>query len=275
MSIKAATLRAMRTVDCTQGPLMDYRRAFFILPAVNCQTHRTFTTMLNRSRICTNLSEFTDARVVTFLNPYSLLKIIESGTDLHKFDKLCIDGVALKMFLGWVYRDKNIQRLSFDFTSVANGFFKRAADASEKGFILGSDEQSNATFLTKISSMYPGLSVEGRSGYFNGDEDLSNYLENLAKTDFDFVIIGMGAVKQEEVANALVDFGFKGRIYTCGGFIHQTAMSGGKYYPWLVNKLQLRFAYRMFKEPTTVRRYLLDYPRAFLLLSRNIHKFTH
>jgi len=85
----------------------------------------------------------------------------------------------------------------------------------------------------------------------------------------------MGAVKQEEVANALVDFGFKGRIYTCGGFIHQTAMSGGKYYPWLVNKLQLRFAYRMFKEPTTVRRYLLDYPRAFLLLSRNIHKFTH
>jgi len=115
MSIKAATLRAMRTVDCTQGPLMDYRRAFFILPAVNCQTHRTFTTMLNRSRICTNLSEFTDARVVTFLNPYSLLKIIESGTDLHKFDKLCIDGVALKMFLGWVYRDKNIQRLSLVF----------------------------------------------------------------------------------------------------------------------------------------------------------------
>ena len=37
----------------------------------------------------------------------------------------------------------------------------------------------------------------------------------------DFVILGMGAVKQEEAAIALVNSGFTGRVYTCGGFVHQ------------------------------------------------------
>lgn len=231
--------------------------------------------VLNRSQVCTDEAEFAEARVVTFLNPYSFLKILESGTSLDKFDKICIDGIALKIFLDLVYRDSKIQRLSFDFTSVANLVFERAAAQTEHGFVLGSDENSNKEFLTKITDMFPGAKVDGRSGYFENDEEMSSYLTALAQSNYDFVIIGMGAVKQEEVANALVDLDFKGRIYTCGGFIHQTAMGGGQYYPLWVDKCNLRFAYRMFKEPSTVRRYLIDYPRAFILLTRNIAKFKY
>lgn len=232
--------------------------------------------MLNRDQICTNEAEFAEAKVVTFLNPYSFLKVWESGTSLDKFDKICVDGVALKIFLEMVFKKSaKIERLSFDFTSVANLVFKKAAKETQHGFILGSDQTSNNKFLTKITGMFPGVKLDGRSGYFDNDEEKSNYLKSLATSEYDFVVFGMGAVKQEEAAIALADAGFKGRIYTCGGFIHQTAMGDGMYYPLWIDKCNLRFAYRMFKEPSTIRRYLIDYPKAFFLLTRNIEKFKY
>jgi len=215
--------------------------------------------VLEKNLICMNMDEFSAARVVTFLNPYSFLKILESDVQLSKFDKVCIDGIALKIFLSLVYRDKNIERLSFDFTSVANEVFEKAASQREKGFILGSDLRSNDGFLTKIARMFPGIELEGRSGYFDNDDGMSDFVSSFSATDYE-----------------LVDAGFKGRIYTCGGFIHQTAMGGdGLYYPGWVDRWNLRFAYRMLKEPTTVRRYLIDYPKAFILLARNIEKFKY
>jgi len=136
--------------------------------------------------------------------------------------------------------------------------FANAATNREHGFILGADDASNAEFLTKITTMFNGIKLEGRSGYFDNEQILSDYLNTLAASDYDFIIVGMGAVKQEEAVIALVDAGFKGRLYTCGGFIHQTAMSdGAQYYPAWVDRFNLRFAYRMFKEPSTVRRRIL------------------
>ena len=231
--------------------------------------------MLDRNQICANTAEFTAARAVTFINPYSFLKISESGVDLNRFDKVCIDGIALKIFLGLVFRDSKIQRLSFDFTSIADLVFTSAAAENQQAFVLGSDEDSNRDFLARITDMYPGIKIDGRSGYFDNEEQMSGLLSSLTSSKYDFVIIGMGAVKQEQAAIALLDSGFAGRIYTCGGFIHQTAMGGGEYYPWLVNKLNIRFAYRMYKEPSTIRRYLIEYPKAFILLTRNIKKFKH
>lgn len=229
--------------------------------------------MLNRSLICTNVREFNEARIVTFLNPYSLLQIHQSDVDLTHFDKVCIDGIALKIFLDKVFGGTSIDRISFDFTSVAHLVFQNAAAEAQPGFILGSDQNSNDAFLAKISEMFPSIKLNGRSGYFDSEAELSQYLEKLTQADYDFVVIGMGAVKQEQVAIKLKELGFKGRIYTCGGFIHQTALNGGEYYPAWVDKFNLRFAYRMFKEPSTIKRYLLDYPKSFFLLIRNYKKF--
>lgn len=231
--------------------------------------------MLNSKQICKNSDEFFEARVVTFLNPYSFLKLKESNISLHNFDKLCIDGIALKLFLSLVYRDKNIERLSFDFTSLAQQVFSRAASKDEHGYILGSDQESNDAFINTIQKSFTGIRLDGRSGYFNSQADIDKNVELLASSDYDFIVIGMGAVKQEQIASALVDSGYKGRVYTCGGFIHQTAMNGGEYYPAWVDKFNLRFLYRMYKEPATICRYLIDYPKAFYLLSRNIESFKH
>jgi len=67
------------------------------------QNKNRASAMLKRTQICTDTIEFSDARVVTFLNPYSFLKVWESNVDLKKFDKVCIDGIALKVFLDLVF----------------------------------------------------------------------------------------------------------------------------------------------------------------------------
>lgn len=61
--------------------------------------------------------------------------------------------------------------------------------------------------------------------------------------------------------------GFKGIGFTCGGFIHQTAKNEIDYYPAWVNRMNVRFIYRMYKEPHTRKRYLqaaLVFPARFI-----------
>lgn len=226
--------------------------------------------LLDPAQICVDTVEFDRARIVTFLNPYSYLKLSEAEMDLSRFDKIGIDGVALQIFFNLTQRDRRIERISFDFTSIAGQVFERSVNNGERGFILGSDEHSNREFIERISSMYHGIDIRGRAGFFSSNDEMTEFLESIASSDYDYIIIGMGAVRQEQAANILVDSGFQGRVYTCGGFIHQTALNGGEYYPAWIDRFNLRFAYRMFREPETIRRYLLDYPKAFALLARSI-----
>lgn len=229
--------------------------------------------MLHPKRICSTKEEMLRARVATFVNPYSLFLLCRAQVPLERFDKIGVDGILLKVFLDLVYKDLDIERLSFDFTSVASPMFQQAAAREQRGFILGADDESNQKFIQHISEMFPGVSLQGRSGYFDDESEQSHYLASLAASDYDFVVIGMGAVKQENVAIELAKLGFTGRVYTCGGFIHQTAMSGGAYYPAWVDRFNLRFAYRMFKEPKTIRRYLFGYPQALAFLVKNLKQF--
>ena len=43
--------------------------------------------------------------------------------------------------------------------------------------------------------------------------------------------------------------------FTCGGFIHQTANNEIEYYPLWIDRMNLRFVYRMYKE-TYRKRYV-------------------
>lgn len=57
----------------------------------------------------------------------------------------------------------------------------------------------------------------------------------------------MGSPLQEQFALDLKKSGYNGVVFTCGGFLHQTAR-GIKYYPEWVNKYNLRAFYRLFHE---------------------------
>ena len=91
-------------------------------------------------------------------------------------------------------------------------------------------------------------------------------MKNIIKINPDLLIIGMGAPKQDKLCLLLKELGYAGTVYTCGGFFHQTVMKVGDYYPSWINKSNLRFVYRMYKEPNTIVRYFIYYPVALALL---------
>lgn len=77
----------------------------------------------------------------------------------------------------------------------------------------------------------------------------------------------MGILMQERFLLKVKEAGFKGIGFTCGGFIHQTAKNEIDYYPEWVNRMNVRFVYRMYKEPHTRKRYLqaaLVFPARFI-----------
>jgi N-acetylglucosaminyldiphosphoundecaprenol N-acetyl-beta-D-mannosaminyltransferase len=75
---------------------------------------------------------------------------------------------------------------------------------------------------------------------------------------------------QENFLLQLKRFGWSGICFTCGGYLDQ----GGQnfdYYPEIINRLNLRFLYRLVREPRSLwRRYLLEYTIFLKLLSKKI-----
>ena len=69
----------------------------------------------------------------------------------------------------------------------------------------------------------------------------------------------MGAPRQEQFLINLKNAGWTGIGFTCGGFFDQI-VDRVDYYPGWVDKMNLRFLYRLLKEPRRLwRRYLIDY----------------
>ena len=119
--------------------------------------------------------------------------------------------------------------------------------------------------VNNIRDKFHNLNICGyRDGYFSIEEK-KEIMHNIIKIDPDFVICGMGTPKQEEFLLDLSKVGWKGRGYTCGGFLHQTAQNI-KYYPKWIDFLNLRAFYRVYDEPKLIKRYMLEYPVAIIYI---------
>lgn len=93
---------------------------------------------------------------------------------------------------------------------------------------------------------------------FQVSPPIQHYKEasHIVELNPDFLIVGMGALMQEKFLLKVKKMGYQGIGFTCGGFVHQTAMNRMHYYPDWVDKMNLRFVYRMYKEKHTRTRYL-------------------
>lgn len=200
-------------------------------------------------------------QLVTFLNPYSYLIARKNIAVLSQFDTVCVDGLLLLLLLkACGFRIK--QRISFDYTSIANAVLTAACAQHKSVFFVGSHDEAIKKFVAHIEDQYPNLLITGYSGgYFSSDTTRANTLNAIAKQRPDIVICGMGTPLQEQFLVDLSATGWAGTGYTCGGFIHQTASKNGLYFPHWINKLQLRFLFRLYKEPALWRRYVLEYPK--------------
>jgi N-acetylglucosaminyldiphosphoundecaprenol N-acetyl-beta-D-mannosaminyltransferase len=222
--------------------------------------------------IAKNKAEIFKSKVVTFINPYSYLCLRKMNVDLKNFDKIGIDGISLVLLLKIF--NIEVDRISFDYGSIAKKYFELLGNESHRLVIIGSDEGSNHKFAEHLKEDFNLNIVYARNGYFETNEVLSQILEKVISYDPTHIVIGMGGGLQEMVCNMLIEKGYKENVITCGGFIHQTAKSKNiSYYPEYINRLNLRGIYRMYKEPKVIKRVAVDYPIALTQIAFQIIKY--
>lgn len=190
--------------------------------------------------------------LVTFLTPRYMILMDKKYHEMYKsFDFICSDGAApikLNRFFG---KPKSV-RISFDMSSLAGKVLSELANNGRGLYVLGTKQEYLEQFLSVIQEEFKGINIVGsHNGYIKDKED--EVVNDIMKSGAELVIIGMGAPLQDIMAVSLKEAGFKGAIYTCGGFIHQAA---GKlnFWPDWANKYNLRWFYRYFCEKGTIKR---------------------
>lgn len=199
--------------------------------------------------------------LVTFVNPSAwdiVYKNIDYEKALKNFDLVLPDGIGVVYAMRSLGLDKT-QRFSFDYTSLADIVFTAALADKKRVYLLGSTDENIIKAYEKLRSIYGGDVIVGyKSGYFS---DLASVHADLEELRADIVICGMGVPKQEECLCKLVSLGWKGAGFTCGGFFDQI-IQGVNYYPGYIDRLNLRFLYRIYKEPVRLfGRYFFGYQR--------------
>lgn len=197
-------------------------------------------------------------KIYTFLNPVSYIDAEKNQQLFSRFDGIFADGSILVSFIKFFYF-KKVKRCSFDMTSLADLLFKHSVKERKSIYIVASADKEVKKAVNLIKKHYNGINIIGyRSGYFGSSEELDATIREVMIQAPDFLIVGMGVIKQEEFLIRTKDYGYQGVGFTCGGFISQTAKNDDTidYYPKWIDRCNLRFAYRMYKEPHTRKRYL-------------------
>ncbi|MDD5586263.1 MAG: WecB/TagA/CpsF family glycosyltransferase [Alphaproteobacteria bacterium] len=208
--------------------------------------------------VCSLLYERDEGRFITFINPYSWAVAKEHPeyvAALERMDIVLPDGSGVSVACR-ILRGVACARISFDMSTLADPFFNKAALLGRTVMLIGGKPGVAADAAVKLKEAYPLLRILGAADGFRSFESL--VAEVLAKEP-DVTVVGMGVPQQELFLLALREAGYKGLAITCGGFFDQY-LEAGQYYPEWINRLNLRFVWRFYKEPRRLwRRYLVDY----------------
>jgi N-acetylglucosaminyldiphosphoundecaprenol N-acetyl-beta-D-mannosaminyltransferase len=200
---------------------------------------------------------------ISFVNPYSIkVGANDAGyiSDLESLDFVYSDGILLARLVSR-YSQRDCLRFSFDGNSIAPSFFKYANENHlDTAFIGGiSDISKKAAHV--IKSEYMVNVVKSRDGYFHSNDEIIETIRRIHELDIKFVVVGMGAPYQERFLIKLKESEWKGIAVSCGGYLDQIVVGNNKkYYPDIFNRFNLRFFYRILKEPKKlIPRYFIDY----------------
>lgn len=203
--------------------------------------------------------------VYTCVNPFSYHMVRHQPELYEKMDGLYVDGMLMCKLINLLW-NKNIPRLSFDMSGMAVDLFARLDKNEESIYFVGAKQEAIEATVQQIKSAYPGIHIKGyRNGYFLLPKHRQQEIENILGLNPDFCIVGMGSPIQEQFAIDLKRAGYCGIIFTCGGFLHQTA-AGINYYPAWVNRYNLRAFYRLYREKGLFKRLynvLIEFPILF------------
>lgn len=205
----------------------------------------------------------------TYLNPVSYLTALKETALFSMMDGIFADGSLLVKAIKLVYGVK-VTRRSFDMTSMAPEVLAYANEHRMSVCVIATRQEMLEKTISIFASQYPNIVWKGcRNGYFATRTEMEEEAKKIVASAPDYLIVGMGIKMQERFLLMCKKAGYNGIGFTCGGFIHQTAEQSGKvdYYPTWVDKYNLRFFYRMYKEPHTRKRYAIAafaFPYQFL-----------
>lgn len=196
--------------------------------------------------------------VVTFINPFSYY-LVRDNLNCADIDFFFADGASL-VCLHNLFCSNMIDRVSFDFSSIASEVFSFAKNNGLNVTVVGSCDEEMLLFEKFVANNYPGLKLKYcRNGFFNSEAEIDDYLMSISG-DVDIIISGMGALLQESFIIKARSLTKASHLFTCGGFITQTAVRGDYYHP-IVKKLGLRWLQRAFESSHVRKRLIWDYPR--------------
>lgn len=196
-------------------------------------------------------------KIYTFLNPVSYLDALRHKDLFGQFDGIFADGSLLVAAIRMVY-GKQVTRRSCDMTSIGKQLLELSARTGKSIYYVASKQEEVELAVAMFRRHFLGVNIVGyRNGYFASEEEMDVEAKHIMEVNPDFLVVGMGALKQEEFLLRVKAAGYRGIGFTCGGFIHQTAHNETDYYPEWVDQTNLRFLYRMWKEPHTRRRYFI------------------
>jgi len=203
--------------------------------------------------------------LVTFVNPAAVPLARRSASfrqSLRDFDFVFPDGVGMCLAIRWLH-GLPASRISFDTTSLAPAVFDRARSGNLSVVLVGGAPHVADAARTRLAENFPGIRIIGCFDGFGGIEAKARLVRELKP---DIVICGMGSGRQESFLLELRAQGWRGWGFTCGGYLDQLS-AGLTYYPGWVDAANLRWAYRLAREPGRLwRRYLIDYSHFGLLV---------
>jgi exopolysaccharide biosynthesis WecB/TagA/CpsF family protein len=207
--------------------------------------------------------------LVTFVNPSSrAVARRQSGyaAQLAAFDAVLPDGAGMGAAMRWLH-GRPATRVSFDTTSLAPEVLGLAETHGYTVALVGGVPGRAEGAGRRFREIFPQLQLVGA---FDGYSPVDEQVRAITDLNPDIVICGMSPGRQEGLLLALARAEWKGCGFTCGGYFDQLE-AGFDYYPRWIDRSNLRWAYRLAKEPSRLwRRYLYTYPPFVLALGREI-----
>ncbi len=198
--------------------------------------------------------------LTTFVNPFSYNVLCAEPSLVQAMDIILSDG-SLHKTLHNLFHENKVDRVSFDFSSIASEVLAQAAERQAKVVLIGAKPGLVDIAKSNFEKMYPGLNVVyTHHGYFENEQHREQVINQADQCKPGIVIVGMGTPYQEHF---LVEYSQKAKsacqLFTCGGFIEQSSIKADYYHP-LIKKLGLRWLQRAIMHSHVRNRLIRDYP---------------
>ncbi|MBA4745342.1 MAG: WecB/TagA/CpsF family glycosyltransferase [Muricauda sp.] len=219
------------------------------------------------NQICDKIIDDIDfekrSQTVSYLNIYNYQILRKTPKIIEKIDYFTLDGIMLLLFIQ-IFMGKRFNRMAPDFSSYFAEFFGYLERNNKRVVFIGGSENDMSSFIKTVKENYPQMNIIDTYNGFDLDED--HVINGLISKEVDCTIVGMGTPKQESFIVKARKKGYEGSSFCCGAFMSQTANKGRDYFPSYINRLHLRWAYRIYKEPKLFKRYSINYPKGLSLL---------